>query len=241
MGKYASDGATWSSGCKRARRLGNQAACRAAQLAYSRSEFWEKIALPQVKRLGLTEALSHATLFDTAIQQGGLGRKRMKLVEDAMSAQPGMSEEQIRAQISKAATSFMGNSGFKDDVRSRRETFIDGTGRVHGKTYNLSHWGLVAAFELLVVTPAISNLIREGKTFRINSAIQTGKKYGMQLLDDSLFDLWHKGLVKKDDVIMKSENPGELTARIHRAERGMFDEDEGEDEGDSDEDEFEAA
>src|SRR5262245_16741136 len=53
--------------------------------------------------------------------------------------------------------------------------------------------GLVAAYELLVVTPAIANLIREGKTYRINSAIQTGKKFGMQLLDEGLFKLWKSG------------------------------------------------
>ena len=46
--------------------------------------------------------------------------------------------------------------------------------------------GMVAAYEFLVVTPAISNLIRENKTFRIDSAIQTGRKFGMQLLDDHL-------------------------------------------------------
>jgi twitching motility protein PilT len=49
--------------------------------------------------------------------------------------------------------------------------------------------GMVAAYEFLVVTPAISNLIRENKTFRIDSAIQTGKKFGMQLLDDHLWSL----------------------------------------------------
>ena len=53
--------------------------------------------------------------------------------------------------------------------------------------------GRVAAYEMLVVTPAIGNLIRENKTFRINSAIQTGAKHGMQLLDDSLFNLWQQG------------------------------------------------
>lgn len=127
--------------------LGNQAACRAAQLAYSRSEFWEKIALPQVELLGVKEALSHAILFDTAIQQGGLNKKRMALVKKAMSANPGMSEEDIRAEIAKAAQSGMSSGGFRDDVKSRRETFVDGTGRVHGKTYNLSSWGLVAAFD----------------------------------------------------------------------------------------------
>src|SRR5882672_603677 len=49
--------------------------------------------------------------------------------------------------------------------------------------------GMVAAYEFMVITPAISNLIRENKTFRIDSMIQTGKKYGMQLLDDHLWDL----------------------------------------------------
>ena len=46
---------------------------------------------------------------------------------------------------------------------------------------------------MLVATPAIANLIRENKTFRINSAIQTGTKHGMLLLDDSLFKLWKEG------------------------------------------------
>ena len=127
--------------------IGNQAACREAQLAYSRSEFWEKIALPQVKRLGLKEALSHGILFDTAIQQGGLSKKRMKLVTDAMAAKPHMPEDEIRAEIAKAAQAGMSEGGFRDDVKSRRETFVDGTGRVHGKSYNLSNWGLVAAFD----------------------------------------------------------------------------------------------
>ena len=45
---------------------------------------------------------------------------------------------------------------------------------------------------MLVVTPGIANLIRENKTFRITSAIQTGAKFGMQLLDDHLFNLWHE-------------------------------------------------
>ena len=53
--------------------------------------------------------------------------------------------------------------------------------------------GRVAAYEMLVVTPAIANLIRENKTFRITSSIQTGQKQGMQLLDDHLFKLWQAG------------------------------------------------
>ena len=84
--------------------------------------------------------------------------------------------------------------------------------------------GLVAAYEMLVVTPAIANLIREGKTFRINSSIQTGRKFGMILLDDSLFNLWKNGICDEKDVLYKSNNPGELRARIERAKRGVFDE-----------------
>lgn len=84
--------------------------------------------------------------------------------------------------------------------------------------------GLVAAYELLVVTPAIANLIREAKTYRINSSIQTGRKYGMQLLDDALFNLWRNDICEEADIMMKSNNPGELKARIERAKRGLLDE-----------------
>ena len=93
--------------------------------------------------------------------------------------------------------------------------------------------GMVAAYELLVVTPAISNLIREGKTFRINSSIQTGRKYGMQLLDDHLFSLWKNNLVEEEDIVVKSNNPGELKVRIERAKKGLY-EDEGEEDEDDD-------
>ena len=99
--------------------------------------------------------------------------------------------------------------------------------------------GLVAAYELLVVTPAIANLIREAKTYRINSSIQTGRKYGMQLLDDALFDLWRKGLCEERDVVVRSNQPGELKQRITNAKKGVFDEEEEEDDEELDEDEFE--
>jgi twitching motility protein PilT len=98
--------------------------------------------------------------------------------------------------------------------------------------------GLVAAYELLVVTPAISNLIRENKTYRINSSIQTGRKYGMQLLDDCLFNLWKNGLCEEQDIVLKSIHPGELKAKLERAKRGLFDDEPGEeDEDEADEDE----
>ncbi|HVU86632.1 MAG TPA: type IV pilus twitching motility protein PilT [Gemmataceae bacterium] len=88
--------------------------------------------------------------------------------------------------------------------------------------------GRVAAHELLVVTSAIANLIRENKTFRINSAIQTGSKYGMQLLDDHLFRLWKEGLVSKEEIMFKSNSPDDLKRRLQRADAGLADEEEDE-------------
>jgi twitching motility protein PilT len=86
--------------------------------------------------------------------------------------------------------------------------------------------GRCAAYEVLVVTPGIANLIRENKTFRINSAIQTGAKLGMQLLDDHLFRLWSEKKVKEEDVLAKAQNYDELVRRITNAKQGIFDDDE---------------
>jgi twitching motility protein PilT len=95
--------------------------------------------------------------------------------------------------------------------------------------------GLVAAFEMMVVTPAIQNLIRENKTYRIDSSIQTGRKHGMFLLDEMLFKLWKNGLCDKEEILMRTSKPAELAAKIALAERGEEVEDE-EEEYDEDED-----
>lgn len=86
--------------------------------------------------------------------------------------------------------------------------------------------GRVAVYEMLVVTPAISNLIRENKTFRINSAIQTGHKLGMQLLDDHMFKLWEEGVVEEDDVLVKANAPDELRLKIARVKRSLLEDEE---------------
>ena len=91
--------------------------------------------------------------------------------------------------------------------------------------------GMVAAYEFMVVTSAIANLIREGKTFRINSALQTGRKYGMQLMDDALFNLWKNQLCEERDVIVKANSPDDLRDKIAKAKKGIL-EDEGSDEED---------
>jgi twitching motility protein PilT len=97
--------------------------------------------------------------------------------------------------------------------------------------------GLIAAYEMMVVTPAIQNLIRENKTYRIDSSIQTGRKHGMFLLDESLFKLWKNDLVAKEEVLGRSSKPAELAAKIAQAEKGMLEDEEDMDGDDEDEDE----
>src|ERR1700730_11050313 len=84
--------------------------------------------------------------------------------------------------------------------------------------------GVIAAYEMMVVTSAVQNLIRENKTYRIDSTIQTGRKHGMFLLDENLFRLWRDGVVDKEEVLLRASKPQELAAKINQAERGIFDE-----------------
>ena len=81
--------------------------------------------------------------------------------------------------------------------------------------------GRVAGYEFLVVTPAISNLVRENKTYRIDSAIQTGKKYGMQLLDDHLWKLYDEGTCAGDECLERARQPAEFQAKIDAKARGQ--------------------
>jgi twitching motility protein PilT len=70
--------------------------------------------------------------------------------------------------------------------------------------------GRIAAYEFMVVTPAIANLIRENKTYRIDSSIQTGKKLGMQLLDDHLWTLYEMGKITLTEMLDKARQPAAL-------------------------------
>lgn len=63
---------------------------------------------------------------------------------------------------------------------------------------------LIVAQEIMIGTVAVRNLIREGKTYQIASSIQTGRRYGMMLLDDAIMDLFSKGIISIDDAYNKS-------------------------------------
>lgn len=78
--------------------------------------------------------------------------------------------------------------------------------------------GRVAAFEIMVGTPAIANMIREKKTFRITSSIQTGAKYGMKTMDQSLYELYTDKLIVYEDMVAMSAEPEEIEEKIASAE-----------------------
>jgi twitching motility protein PilT len=125
----------------------------------------------------------------------------MGTVNRIIDAFPGNLQDQIRTQLSTALVGIVA------------QTLLPKIGG-----------GRCAAYEILVVTSGIANLIRENKTFRISSAIQTGSKFGMQLMDDTLFKLWKEEKVTIEDALGKAANPDDLAKRILNAQRGGPDE-----------------
>jgi twitching motility protein PilT len=124
----------------------------------------------------------------------------MGTVNRMIDAFPGNLQDQIRTQLSTALIGIIA------------QTLLPKIGG-----------GRLAAYEILVVTSGIANLIRENKTFRISSAIQTGAKFGMQLMDDALFKCWLEEKVTLEDCLAKAHNADELAKRILNAQRGIMD------------------
>jgi twitching motility protein PilT len=104
-----------------------------------------------------------------------------KTVDRVIDVFPANQQGQIRTTLSESLKAVVAQNLFK---------------RVDKK-------GRCAALEILIITPAVSNLIRESKTFQIPSAIQTGKKFGMQSLDDAILDLLQKGWIGAEDAYAK--------------------------------------
>ncbi|HTG43056.1 MAG TPA: type IV pilus twitching motility protein PilT [Verrucomicrobiae bacterium] len=78
--------------------------------------------------------------------------------------------------------------------------------------------GRVAIFEIMINTPSVSALIRDNKTFRINSDIQTGAKYGMLTLDSFLLEKYQAGMISQHEVITKSQDPATILAKLQELE-----------------------
>ena len=74
--------------------------------------------------------------------------------------------------------------------------------------------GRVAAVEIMLATPAVRNLIREGKTYQLTNAMQTGSQYGMQTLDQALLALYRNGVISRDQALAYCVNVEELTGML---------------------------
>jgi len=120
-----------------------------------------------------------------------------RTVDRIIDAFPPTQQEQIRAQLSTSILAVIS------------QLLIP----------KLNQKGRVAAFEIMVSTPSIQNLIRENKTFRITSDIQTGAKYGMKTLDAWLYDLYRNGLISYADAITKAQDPEQLINKIRMSGR----------------------
>ncbi|MGC6461975.1 MAG: type IV pilus twitching motility protein PilT [Pirellulaceae bacterium] len=120
--------------------------------------------------------------------------------------------------VNRVIDAFPGN--LQDQIRTQLSTSLIGV--LAQTLLPKISGGRCAAYETLVVTPGIANLIRENKTFRINSAIQTGAKFGMQLMDDALFDHWVNERVTIEDVLDKAQDPDALAKKIATARRQMM-------------------
>jgi twitching motility protein PilT len=71
--------------------------------------------------------------------------------------------------------------------------------------------GRIIAIEVMIATPAIDNLIREGKTFQIASMIQTGQKFGMQSMDMSIANLYKHGIIDREEAMTYAQSQETLT------------------------------
>src|SRR3954467_15730262 len=101
-----------------------------------------------------------------------------KTIDRVIDVFPAAQQNQIRNTLSEALKGVVAQNLFKRvDIKGR-----------------------VAALEVLVVTQAIANLIREAKTFQIPGMLQVGKKYGMQTLDDAIMDLLNKKMITPEDA-----------------------------------------
>jgi twitching motility protein PilT len=161
---------------------------------------------PDVILVGEMRDLETISLAITAAETGHLvfgtlhTQDAPQTVDRIIDAFPPHQQQQIRVQLSNA---------LKAVICQQLLRRSDGRGRV-------------AAREVMIVTPAISNLIREGKTHMIYSAIETGSRYGMITMDTYLATLVKQGIVSLDSALAKAANPEDLKRKAGVAGTSPF-------------------
>jgi twitching motility protein PilT len=144
---------------------------------------------PDVIMVGEMRDLETIQLAITASETGHLVLATLhtsnasRTLDRILDAFPVEQQGQIRTMVSES---------LRGIVSQQLIPRLDGTGRV-------------IALEIMVNTPAVANLIRESKTFMLPGIIQTGKKLGMKLMDDSLIDLVEAGLISPHEAYDRAE------------------------------------
>ncbi|MBX6364115.1 MAG: type IV pilus twitching motility protein PilT [Gemmatimonadetes bacterium] len=177
------------------REIGNHTASFSAALRAALREDPDVILVGEMRdletiSLGITAAETGHLVFGTLHTNSAA-----KTVDRIINAFPADEQEQIRAMLAETLR------GVVSQQLLRR---ADGHGRV-------------AALEILVGTPAIANLIREGKTFQIPNMMQTGRKDGMQLMDQAILDLLMKNVITPEEAYTKAHNKAEFAPYLDGA------------------------
>ncbi|MBL8841433.1 MAG: type IV pilus twitching motility protein PilT [Planctomycetes bacterium] len=153
---------------------------------------------PNVILLGEMRDLETISAAITAAETGHLVLATLhttgaaRTVDRIIDAFPTEAQEQIRAQLSVSLIAVISQALLP---RSDKK-------------------GRVAAFEIMVMTPAIENHIRKNETFKIPSVIQTSRRLGMVLLDDHLLELWKAGKIDRETALRAAQSPKDLEPKL---------------------------
>src|SRR5882724_5857436 len=153
---------------------------------------------PDVIMVGEMRDLETISLAITAAETGHLvlgtlhTSNASRTLDRLLDVFPPDQQEQIRIMISES---------LRGVISQQLIPRADGTGRV-------------LAIEILTNTPAVANVIREAKTFMLPGIIQTGKKQGMQLMDDALIELQSRGLITADEALARADQKREMKSRL---------------------------
>jgi twitching motility protein PilT len=154
---------------------------------------------PDVIMVGEMRDLETISLAITAAETGHLVLGTLhtgnasRTLDRLLDVFPPDQQEQIRIMVSES---------LRGVISQQLIPRADGTGRV-------------LALEVLTNTPAVANVIREARTYMLPGIIQTGKKQGMQLMDDALVDLCSRGLIAAEEAITRADQRSEMKARVN--------------------------
>jgi twitching motility protein PilT len=153
---------------------------------------------PDVILVGEMRDLDTIRLALTAAETGHLvmgtlhTSSAMQTVDRIVDVFPPEQQQQIRVQLSNSLIAVLSQA-----LLPRQNEMKEKVGRI-------------MALEIMIITPAIANLIREGKTAQIYSSIQTGAQHQMQTMESSLKELYQRGLVSFEDALSKTSRPDDL-------------------------------